>query len=305
MIETFSFQKFPNWEKESESGPNFLGCTSGRCHLTTNRSLLPKVEMFDAIIFDQFHTHWDDLPTARWLISPVFYALIPPNRSADQYYVFYTLEAAAHRQGNLPNQIEKLNKIRGFFNLTMTYRHDSDITTPYGQFVPRGSPPMGGPHLEEYIQKFGRENKHLASKKGSQGLTIAQYVSNCETAVGRENLVDLIDYLTPVDIYGNCGDFYCPQWERERCHNLLGDNYKFYLSFENAMCKDYITEKFFKVLSQNTIPIVFTGANMSTVAPPHSYINVADFPTIEALVGHLKRFEKLLWWKQCVLQGGH
>ena len=65
MIETFSFQKFPNWEKESESGPNFLGCTSGRCHMTTNRSLLPKVEMFDAIIFDQFHTHWDDLPTAR------------------------------------------------------------------------------------------------------------------------------------------------------------------------------------------------------------------------------------------------
>ena len=164
---------------------------------------------------------------------------------------------------------------------------------------------MGGPHLEEYIQKFGRENKHLASKKGSQGLTIAQYVSNCETAVGRENLVDLIDYLTPVDIYGNCGDFFCAPWERERCHNLLGDNYKFYLSFENAMCKDYITEKFFKVLSQNTIPIVFTGANMSTVAPPHSYINVADFPTIEALVGHLKRFEKLLWWKQCVLQGGH
>ena len=123
--------------------------------------------------------------------------MVPPNRSADQYYVFFTLEAAAHRQGSLPNTIEQLNKIPGFFNLTMTYRHDSDITTPYGQFVPRGSPPMGGRHLEEYIQKFGRENKHLAAKKGSQGLTIAQYVSNCETAVGRENLVDMIDYLTP------------------------------------------------------------------------------------------------------------
>ena len=56
------------------------------------------------------------------------------------------------------------------------------------------------------------------------------------------------------------------------------------------MCKDYISEKFFKVLSQNTIPIVFTGANMSTVAPPHSFINVADFATIEGLVGYLKRW---------------
>ena len=71
--------------------------------------------------------------------------------------------------------------------------------------------------------------------------------------------------------------------------NLLGDKYKFYLSFENALCKDYISEKFFKVLNQNVIPVVFNGANMSTVAPPHSYINVADFPTIEKLVAYLSR----------------
>ena len=285
------FQQFPDWEKES--GLSFLGCPSSRCQLTTNRSLLPKVEMFDAIIFHQFNFDWEDLPTSRCVHQSHPFALIchPPNRSADQFYVFFTKEAAAHRQGGLPNQIELLNKIPGFFNLTMTYRHDSDIPTPYGQFLQRGSPPVGEQHLEEYIQKFGRENKHLASKKGSQGLTIAQYVSNCKTAVGREKLVDLINYITPVDIYGNCGDLYCPPWEKARCLNLLTDNYKFYLSFENAMCRDYITEKFFRVLNQNTIPIVFTGANMSTVAPPHSFINVADFPTIEALVGYLKRWE--------------
>ena len=69
-VEILSFQKFPGWEKES--GLGFLGCTSGRCHVTTNRSLLPKVEMFDAIIFDQFHTHWDDLPTARCLLLYIY-----------------------------------------------------------------------------------------------------------------------------------------------------------------------------------------------------------------------------------------
>ena len=38
------------------------------------------------------------------------------------------------------------------------------------------------------------------------------------------------------------------------------------------------------------MPVVFNGANMSTVAPPHSYINVADFPTIEKLVAYLSRW---------------
>ena len=43
---------------------------------------------------------------------------------------------------------------------------------------------------------------------------------------------------------------------------------------------------------------------MSTVAPPHSFINVTDFAPVEALVGYFKRFGNLLWWKQYVLQGG-
>ena len=213
-------------------------------------------------------------------------------RSRKQFYVFFTLEAASHRQGGLPNQIEELNKIPGFFNLTMTYRLDSDVPAPYGQFEGLGKQPPSGRQLEEYIKKFGQDNKKLAHKQsGKKGVSIAQYVSNCWTAVGRENLVDMIDFITPVDIYGNCGDLGCPPWEKERCLNLLGDKYKFYLSFENALCKDYVSEKFFKVLNQNVIPVVFNGANMSTVAPPHSYINVADFPTIEQLVAYLSRWE--------------
>ena len=211
-------------------------------------------------------------------------------RSPKQFYVFFTLEAAGHRQGGLPNQIEELNKIPGFFNLTMTYRLDSDVPAPYGQFEGLGKQPPSGRQLEEYIKKFGQDNKKLAHKKsGREGVSIAQYVSNCWTAVGRENLVDMIDFITPVDIYGNCGDFYCSQNDEDDCLNLLSEKYKFYLSFENAICMDYITEKFFMVLNQNVIPVVFTGANMSRFAPPHSHINVADFPTIQDLVDHLER----------------
>ena len=30
--------------------------------------------------------------------------------------------------------------------------------------------------------------------------------------------------------------------------------YRFYLSFENSVCADYVTEKFFRILHYNVIP---------------------------------------------------
>ena len=57
--------------------------------------------------------------------------------------------------------------------------------------------------------------------------------------------------------------------EREYC--------RFYISFENAICKDYITEKTFNALKLNTIPIVLGGANYTKLLPPGSYINAAEY----------------------------
>ena len=51
----------------------------------------------------------------------------------------------------------------------------------------------------------------------------------------------------PIDQYGKCtagGD--CDN----TCYMNLGTKYKFYLSFENSLCKEYVTEKLWRILGK-------------------------------------------------------
>ena len=61
--------------------------------------------------------------------------------------------------------------------------------------------------------------------------------------------------------------------ERDPCFDLVAREYKFYLSFENDICTDYITEKAFNALQLDTVPILLSGASLSTLLPPGSVID--------------------------------
>ena len=84
-------------------------------------------------------------------------------------------------------------------------------------------------------------------------------------------------------------------------------DYKFYLSFENAYCKDYVTEKFFSALkTESIIPVALGGLERSDynrIAPPGSYIHVEDFDSPLQLAKHLEflsknetAYNQYLWW---------
>merc|ERR1711936_1200194 len=60
-----------------------------------------------------------------------------------------------------------------------------------------------------------------------------------------------------------------------------------YLSLENAICKDYTTEKIFNALRLNTIPIVLGGGNYTKILPPGSFINAADYDSPASLATYL------------------
>jgi hypothetical protein len=116
-------------------------------------------------------------------------------------------------------------------NWTATYRSDSDIVLPSGKWV------YYDPHVTTAYQA-----KNYAANKTKQ---VAWLISHCDSKptnrlqYGRE-----LQKFIGVDIYGKCGNMSCPKGHK-KCRQMLDNDYKFYLAFENSNCNEYITEKFF------------------------------------------------------------
>ena len=51
------------------------------------------------------------------------------------------------------------------------------------------------------------------------------------------------------------------QLNREELYLNQLKSYKFYLSLENALCHDYITEKFYLAIQAGALPIVYGGGS--------------------------------------------
>lgn len=153
-----------------------------------------------------------------------------------------------------------LTHLNGFFNLTMTFRFDSDIQWPYGVVEPNE------PQFHQEVENYAKGKTKL----------VAWFVSNCESHSMREKYVENLRKYVDVDVYGRCGNQTCWAGDQDQCYDMLEKDYKFYLSFENSFCRDYVTEKFFQLLDRRIVPVVYGAANYSAIAPHHSYIDATQ-----------------------------
>ena len=136
------------------------------------------------------------------------------------------------------------------------------------------------------------EIKYIIYREEKTGL-VFWVVSHCPTMSKREIYVKALQRFIPVDIYGRCGNMTgCPKQEGNACHKRLARKYKFYLAFENAVCQDYVTEKFTDTIFYPTVPVVLGGSDYKSWAPDHSYVNVFDFPNPKALAEYLIHLDK-------------
>ncbi|KAM4723134.1 3-galactosyl-N-acetylglucosaminide 4-alpha-L-fucosyltransferase FUT3-like [Rhinophrynus dorsalis] len=222
-------------------------CPQYGCTFTDNRSLY---NSSDAVII-----HHRDVCGSRNQLpqSP---------RPPGQYWVWFNLESPSHSSN--------LWLMDNLINLTMSYRSDSDIFTPYG-----------------YLQKNTIYDNFSIPEKSK---LVAWAVSNWNPGSKRVQFYEQLKKYIQIDVYG-------------RQHiPLPGDKlietfskYKFYLSFENSLHKDYITEKLWRnALSSGAVPIVLGSSreNYERFIPRDSFIHVDDFSNASQLANYLLELDK-------------
>ncbi|CAH8667718.1 unnamed protein product [Heterobilharzia americana] len=164
------------------------------------------------------------------------------------------------------------DELKAEVNHAITYRTDSSIYVLYHNYLPLNR--SHGPDT-----KYPLPSYNYASGKTKMA---AWFVTKCNSRSPRNAYAKELSRYIEVDIYGKCGTKYLPRSSAADCFKLLEKDYKFYLSFENSLCPDYITEKVFRnAYFHNVIPIVM-GASIEEykrVSPPHSFIHIDLYAT--------------------------
>ncbi|RXN24078.1 alpha-(1,3)-fucosyltransferase 9-like protein [Labeo rohita] len=170
-----------------------------------------------------------------------------------------------------PSNLAPHSTLNNLFNLTTTYRQDSDIMVPYGQISEKtgGSTTFKIPYKSKLVCWI-----------------VSRWNSNYKRSQYYENLKQHIS----IETYGR--SFNRPV--RNEDYSDLISSCKFYLSFENSIHKDYITEKLYNPLKLGTVPVVLgpTRKNYEELIPGNAFIHVDDFSSPKELAEHLKLLDQ-------------
>lgn len=268
---------FPKFEREYN-----LTCTS-KYTCSTNVYSNPQLQ-FDAVLYPTNTTK-------------------PRNdhhlHNQKQINVFYSMDATA----TIPENLDK------FFNLTITYRLDSDIPWPFFAFIDRATHQQVAPAIEPVWRKTRRpmpgsfEEKEITDLVKHKEYDAVFVASTCNTQSRREDFVrHLRKHGVQVDTHGQCGQFQCPHTD-EDCAETIGQKYYFYLVLEKALCVDYLTEKVVLAMESGAVPVILSGANLTRFLPPGSYIDALQF-SVKSLADEMARliadpssYERFFWWR--------
>jgi len=286
---------YKNWGLSKLGEEPFKNCKEKRCYAFKAHKYLQKpVEKSDGIMVH--------IPNLHYL-----HFLRNYKRRREQLWLFYTLESQRRSYCSLFYNIEDLDDL---FNLTVTFKHESDFVMDYHSFSDWKSL-VYTPNYVSLLTNLTTNYEKLAQlyrnvKPIENKPFIFWFVSNCFTPSRREDYIkELIKYVQ-VDIYGTCENKFefskldpCKgSFNNELCTKDLYNSYKFYLAFENGQCNEYITEKFWKLYNPNhlfdvhVIPIV-RGAKeehyRKRMPLEHkSFINADSFKNPKELANYLK-----------------
>ncbi|XP_068194407.1 4-galactosyl-N-acetylglucosaminide 3-alpha-L-fucosyltransferase 9-like [Antennarius striatus] len=217
------------------------------CFITPDRKFYNKAD--GVIIFHRFiYSNGSNLPKLR---RPVF-----------QKWIWMNTE--------LPTNSRRIPTIENLFNLTTSYRLDSNIPLPIGVLEAADG-------KEEFV--LPRKNK-----------LVCWIVSHWNKELVRVKYFNEFKKHIKVDTYGRAFGAYITHEE----YLSTIPSCKFYLAFENSIHRDYITTKFYNPLSVGTVPVVLGPPrhNYENVIQGDAFIHVDDFSSPKELADHLLLLDK-------------
>ena len=206
------------------------------------------------------HSHKDDQDTPDMF-----------ERNPDQYWVFWPREAASKGIESGTSAME--GAWDSAFNLTTSYRRDSDIPRPFGDAnsALQDARYDFHPDTQTWTERINYEDHidQLMAQKNTPGDSYVTWmVSNCESTRGAAVRWDYVNRLISsglkIDGFGECFDnvLIDSPWSTHsswQTHWGPFAKYKFYFAFENSIhCNDYLSEKFWRnSLAQGLVPVVY------------------------------------------------
>jgi hypothetical protein len=242
----------------------FRGCPISDCPITMDRRYLAEARL---IILRCWNS----------------YDVIPQKRPAWQIWAIFCLEC--------PNSAPPFRNF-SLLNRTYTYRTDSDFFASYASPIPMSLPPHG---------------------RKVKGALIMFLASNCHSFSGRECFVRELMRFVRVDSYGKClhnSDALDVDGMKKQPSRLNAElltfvgYYKFYLAYENSICRSYRTEKLFRAFRAGSVPIVSGIIEDEFLPYRPSVISADNFSTVKALADYLiwldsnpLKYEDFLRWR--------
>lgn len=257
------------WTPFSQDPGRIKRCWSGDCYFTMDRSLL-KHELMKGFLFYGTSFNHSDLPLPRKQHHE--WGLLHEESPKNEAMFFYkdTLE---------------------IFNHTSTFRQESDypITT---QYVVSAS----------YLLKPLKYTVEVKNKvKAEEKLASIVYIqSGCNPPSDRDAYIQELQKHVPIDCYGKClhnkdlpNEYVNPLNMFNKGFLEILEKYKFIISFENGICKDYLTEKLYRTLHVGAVPIYKGAPNVKDWLPSrHSAIVVDDFESPKQLAEYIKSVDE-------------
>lgn len=257
------------WTQDLNLNPQTAQCGKRECDVYSGKIILPS-NLKCVYLFYGSRTNFSDLPLPR-----------DPER---HIWGLSLAESPNHAP------LFVLEKTLNLFNYSSTFSRHSNLPFPLHYMLS-----LENITSTKYYVKTSVKNLFLRELS-----PILYLQSDCDTTFARDKYVTEFMKYQHIDSYGRCLNnkefpshinnynyIYMDKLDEIDFLKFMA-KYKFVIAIENAVCNDYITEKFWRAIHLGVVPIYFGSPTIKDWLPNRkSAILLEDFSTVKLLSAHI------------------